>query len=95
VLRDLTEISESGFHQLWLQTQHKKLKSFLLCVCYRPPVVLYLVSPIISWTIISKHSLFGKDIIIAGDLRLLHMMNVRFSLLNMAQRILGVTLPNF
>ena len=28
-------------------------------------------------------------------LRLLHMMNVRFSLLNMAQRILGVTLPNF
>ena len=27
-------------------------------------------------------------------LRLLHMMNVRFSLLNMAQRILGVTLPN-
>jgi hypothetical protein len=30
-----------------------------------------------------------------GTLRLLHMMNVRFSLLNMAQRILGVTLPNF
>jgi hypothetical protein len=28
-------------------------------------------------------------------LRLLHMMNVRFSLLDMAQRILGVTLPNF
>ena len=31
----------------------------------------------------------------AFHLRLLHMMNVRFSLLNMAQRILGVTLPNF
>jgi hypothetical protein len=30
-----------------------------------------------------------------SDLRLLHMMNVRFSLLNMAQRIFGVTLPNF
>jgi hypothetical protein len=30
-----------------------------------------------------------------AELRLLHMMNVRFSLLNMAQRILGVTLPNF
>jgi hypothetical protein len=29
------------------------------------------------------------------DLRLLHMMNVRFSLLDIAQRILGVTLPNF
>jgi hypothetical protein len=31
----------------------------------------------------------------ANALRLLHMMNVRFGLLNMAQRILGVTLPNF
>ena len=30
-----------------------------------------------------------------NSLRLLHMMNVRFSLSNMAQRILGVTLPNF
>ena len=29
------------------------------------------------------------------NLRLLHTMNVRFSLLNIAQRILGVTLPNF
>jgi hypothetical protein len=28
-------------------------------------------------------------------LRLLHMMNVHFSLLNMVHRILGVTLPNF
>jgi hypothetical protein len=30
-----------------------------------------------------------------SDLRLLHTMNVRFSLLDIAQRILGVTLPNF
>ena len=37
VLRDLTGISNSGFHQLWLQIQHDKLKSFLLCVTYRPP----------------------------------------------------------
>jgi hypothetical protein len=29
-----------------------------------------------------------------GHLRLLHMVNVRFSLLNMAQRILGVTLSH-
>jgi hypothetical protein len=28
-------------------------------------------------------------------LRLLHTMNVRFSILDIAQRILGVTLPNF
>ena len=30
-----------------------------------------------------------------ANLRLLHTMNVRFSLLDIAQRILGVTLPNF
>ena len=29
------------------------------------------------------------------ELRLLHTMNVRFILLDIAQRILGVTLPNF
>ncbi|CAB4005080.1 Hypothetical predicted protein [Paramuricea clavata] len=68
VLRDLTEISESGFHQLWLQIQHKKLKSFLLCVCYRPPD-----SPVSCFTNnfmdnYIKALTFGKDIIIAGDL---------------------------
>jgi hypothetical protein len=31
----------------------------------------------------------------ATVLRLLHTMNVRFSLLDIAERILGVTLPNF
>jgi hypothetical protein len=31
----------------------------------------------------------------SSKLRLLHTMNVRFSLLDIAQRILGVTLPNF
>jgi hypothetical protein len=40
-----------------------------------------------------RHSWKSRRKIVA--LRLLHMMNVRFSLLNMAQRILGVTLPNF
>ncbi|CAB4002993.1 Hypothetical predicted protein [Paramuricea clavata] len=68
VLRDLTEISESRFHQLWLQIQHKKLKSFLLCVCYRPPD-----SPVSCFTNnfmdnYIKALTFGKDIIIAGDL---------------------------
>jgi hypothetical protein len=37
ILKDLTGISQSGFHQLWLQIQHKKIRSFLLCVTYRPP----------------------------------------------------------
>jgi hypothetical protein len=34
-------------------------------------------------------------VIASYKLRLLHTMNVRFSLLDIAQRILGVTLPNF
>ena len=37
VLKDLTGISSSGFHQLWMQIQHNKLRSILLCVAYRPP----------------------------------------------------------
>ena len=47
---------------------------------------------------LSKTRLFANDtnITAAGEcLRLLHTMNVRFSLLDIAQRILGVTLPNF
>ena len=36
VLKDLTEISESGFHQLWIQVENKKLRSLLVCVDYRP-----------------------------------------------------------
>ncbi|XP_068737945.1 uncharacterized protein [Montipora capricornis] len=37
VLKDLSGISDTGFHQLWMQVQHKTLKSFLLCVTYKPP----------------------------------------------------------
>ena len=37
VLKDLSEISDTGFHQLWMQVKHKTLESFLLCVTYKPP----------------------------------------------------------
>ena len=37
VLKGLSRISGSGFHQLWVQVEHKKLKSFFLCVTYRTP----------------------------------------------------------
>ena len=37
ILKDLSRISDSGFHQLWVRVQHRKLKSFLLCVTYRTP----------------------------------------------------------
>ena len=37
VLKDLTYISETNLHQLWIQLQLKKSKSLLICVSYRPP----------------------------------------------------------
>ena len=37
VLKDLSGISDIGFHQLWMQVQQKTLKSFLLCVTFKPP----------------------------------------------------------
>ena len=37
VLKDLSGISDTGFHQLWMQVQHKTLNSLLLCVSYKPP----------------------------------------------------------
>ena len=37
VLKDLTYISETNLHQLWIQIQLKKSKSLLIFVLYRPP----------------------------------------------------------
>ena len=37
VLKDLSGISDTGFHQLWMQVKHKTFESFLLCVTYKPP----------------------------------------------------------
>ena len=36
-IKHLSTISEDNFHQLWLRIQFKKLKSFLICLTYRPP----------------------------------------------------------
>ena len=68
VLRELNGISNSGFHQLWLQIQHKKLKSFLLCVTYRPPDC---PTSCFVEDFMDKYSqalTYGKEIFIAGDL---------------------------
>ncbi len=35
-LKDITETSELGFHQLWIQIQLRNLRSILVCVTYRP-----------------------------------------------------------
>lgn len=68
VLKELSAISNSGFQQLWLEIQHKKLKSILLCVVYRPPdcSVSCLVDDFMeNYT----HDLtFGKEIFVTGDL---------------------------
>ena len=37
VVKEFSGISESGVHQLWLLVQHRKLKSLLVCIVYRPP----------------------------------------------------------
>ena len=36
IVTELTEISPSGSHQLWMQIQFRNLKSILLCTIYRP-----------------------------------------------------------
>ena len=37
VLEQLSQISESNFHQLWIKIQSKMNKSIVICVTYRPP----------------------------------------------------------
>ena len=67
-LKDMSEISESGFHQLWMQIQLKKLRSMLLCVAYRPD---YCPLPSFVNNFMDKYTqalTFGKDILVAGDL---------------------------
>ena len=67
-LKDMSEISESGFHQLWMQIQLKKLRSMLLCVAYRPD---YCPLPSFVNNFMDKYTqalTFGKDILVADDL---------------------------
>jgi hypothetical protein len=36
VLKELSYKSNCNFHQLWISIQHKKSKSMIVCVTYRP-----------------------------------------------------------
>ena len=68
VLKDLTVISNTGFHQLWLQVQHKKLKSFLLCATCRPhdcPTTCFTDNFMDKY---SQALIHGKEIFVVGDL---------------------------
>ncbi|CAB4010846.1 Hypothetical predicted protein, partial [Paramuricea clavata] len=71
VLKDLSYISETNFHQLWIKLQHKKSKSLLVCVSYRPPD-----SPLDCFEKYFKPNYvqaltMGKLIILLGDLNYL------------------------
>ena len=67
-LDDLTSISPSGLHQLWLKIQVRNCKSFFICTVYRPPTTsLNCFDEDLSGTVISALSL-NKDIYILGDL---------------------------
>ena len=37
VLKNISQISPSGFHQLWIKVQTRNLKSIVVCTAYRPP----------------------------------------------------------
>ena len=64
----MSSTSNSGFHQLWLQIQHKKKKSVVICVTYRPPncpvsCLDELLKPNFTITLT-----FNKPVIVLGDL---------------------------
>ena len=62
------DISEFGFHQLWMLIQLRKLRSILLCVTYMPD---YCPTSTFHDIFIENyiHALtLGKEIIVVGDL---------------------------
>ena len=66
--KDLSSVSATGFHQLWLQIQHKQMTSIPLCATYKPPEC-----PTTGFTDdfsdnYMKALSFGKDVFILGDL---------------------------
>ena len=68
VLKELSEISETDFHQLWIKVQCKMFKSLLICVPYRPPDC-----PVVCFESFFKPNYiqalqYGKPIFILGDL---------------------------
>lgn len=67
-LSELSSISESGLHQLWLNIQPDKHKSLIICAAYRPPdTTINCFETEFSEILISAPSL-DKGIYILGDL---------------------------
>ena len=67
-MKEFSGISESGVHQLWLLVQHRKLKSLLVCIAYRPPdtPISFLNDDLMP--AYTQALLLNKDIILTGDL---------------------------
>ena len=67
-LKDISGISELGFHQLWMQIQLNRLKSLVFCVTYRPDYcpVSCLVDDFMDNY--SQALILGKPLMITGDL---------------------------
>ena len=68
VVKEFSAISESGVHQLWLLVQHRKLKSLLVCIAYKPPdtPISFLNDNLMP--AYTQALLLNKDIILTGDL---------------------------
>ena len=67
-LKDISGISELGFHQLWMQIQLNCLKSLVFCVTYRPdycPVSCFVDDFMDNY---SQALILGKPLMITGDL---------------------------
>ena len=68
ILKDLTGITASGLHQLWIQVQIKKMRSILVCVVYRlPDIGVTCLQEELMPNYIQAFSL-NKDVILMGDL---------------------------
>ena len=67
-LKEMSVTSETGFQQLWVQIQLKKLRPMVLCVAYRPdycPVSCFVDDFMDKY---SQALTLGKNIIVAADL---------------------------
>ena len=68
LLKSLSQINESGFHQLWLTVQHTKLKSIIVCAAYRPPDCQPTCFVNDLTPTLTSALAVGKEIFSAGDL---------------------------
>ena len=78
LLADIANISNNGFHQLWLKIQVRNLKLIIICTVYRPPdTALTCLEDDLTATLI--YALFlDKPVYIIGDLNC-NLLNVELT----------------